>query len=379
MRIVVDENIPYGCEAFGRIGTVISMHGRAITNTVLRDVDALIIRSITKVNDSLLEGTRVRFVGTCTIGEDHVDKEYLRSRDIAFSSAPGCNANSVAEYVIAALLELSNRYNFSLQEKSLGIIGVGNVGSKVFEKASILGMHSLLNDPPLKDLTGEERYRPLTELLGCDIITLHTPLTKSGKYPTYHLVDAEFIEKLKPEAILVNTARGSVVDNEALRIALKRNSIRTSVLDVWENEPSPDIELLKYTAIATPHIAGYSFDGKVNGTKQIFDALCRFLHLDILWNPKEVLPAPPVPEYVVDPQDPHVVRKAVSTIYDICADDAAFRKIETVSPAERSIYFDRLRKEYPVRREFCNTRIRFTQPDAKLAQVFRGLGFFVAN
>lgn len=377
MNLVVDENIPYGREAFGTFGSVKRAPGRSITQDMLANADALIVRSITKVNESLLEGTPVRFVGTCTIGEDHVDKHYLAERGIAFSSAPGCNANSVAEYVVTSLLHLAGKYGFDLSSKRLGIVGVGNVGSKVYRKATALGMPCVLNDPPLAEKTGDAIYRPLCEIRGCDIVTFHTPLNRGGDHPTWHLADRAFLQSLRPGTLVFNTSRGAVVDNAALLEALHTRHIRAAVLDVWENEPTPDMGLLNVTDIATPHIAGYSFDGKVNGTRQVYEALCAFLGTAPVWDPRPLLPPPLVPDIIIDPGMRDAVARAALQVYDLPGDDARMRGICDVAGDHRGAYFDRLRKEYPIRREFFNTRIRLMRPDECLARVFSGIGFTV--
>ncbi|HDP34379.1 MAG TPA: 4-phosphoerythronate dehydrogenase [Candidatus Hydrogenedentes bacterium] len=379
MKIIVDENIPYGKEAFGTLGDVQTAHGRKITPDMLQGADALIVRSITKVNEALLADTLVRFVGTCTIGEDHIDKAYLAANNIAFTSAPGCNANSVGEYIIAALLVLAERYGLRLDEMSLGIVGAGNVGSKVYKKATALSMTCVLNDPPLADATGDPIYRPVDEILECDVVTLHTPLERGGKYPTWHLGDKEFIRWLKPSAILINSSRGAVVDNFALEEALRTEDIRAAVLDVWENEPTPNTELLRLTDIATPHIAGYSFDGKVNGTTQVYEALCAFLGGEPTWTPQEVLPPPPVPELLVNPDEADPLTGAVLSVYDIMTDDMGMREILELPRENHAAHFDGLRKNYPVRREFFNTTVRLSRPDETLAQRLAGIGFSVAE
>ena len=379
MNILVDENIPYGLEAFGTLGSVRRAHGRAITREMLADVDALIVRSITKVNASLLDGTPVRFVGTCTIGEDHVDKQYLAQRGTAFSSAPGCNANSVAEYVVTALFLLAAKYGFDLSSKRLGIVGVGNVGSKVYRKAAALGMTCVLNDPPLAEKTGDPVYRPLDEILECDIVTFHTPLNKGGDHPTGHLADRAFLQSLRPGTILFNTSRGAGVDNGALKAAMGSGHLHAAVLDVWENEPTPDVELLQAVDIVTPHIAGYSFDGKVNGTRQIYEALCGVLGTEATWDPKSMLPPPPIPELAVDPDAPGAVAQAALAVYDLPGDDKRMRGIASLPAAEQGAYFDRLRKEYPVRREFFNTRVCLTRPNEAVSSVLSGIGFTVVS
>lgn len=379
MRILADENIPYAREAFEQLGGVVQMPGRAITRDALRDTELLIVRSITKVGPSLLEGTPVCFVGTCTIGEDHIDKAWLAEQGIGFSSAPGCNANSVAEYLVAALLALAERHRLDLDRLSLGIVGVGNVGSKVARKAEALGLACVLNDPPLAGQTGDTKYRPIEEILACDIVTLHVPLTRDGPHPTFHLVDKAFLERMKPGAILINTSRGAVVDGNRLLAALETGRLRGCVLDVWENEPAIDVNLLECVDIGTPHIAGYSFDGKVNGTMQVYAAACRHLGVEPAFDVTPLLPEPPVPAVTVYPDEPDALALAVRTVYDIMADDAAMRELLFLPDEERPARFDALRKHYPVRREFFNTRVELAQPDETLENRLSGIGFSAAH
>ncbi len=382
MKILVDENIPYGLEAFGSLGEVETAPGRSITRDMLLDVDALMVRSITKVNAELLDGTPVRFVGTATIGEDHIDKAWLAEQGIGFTSAPGCNANSVAEYIVAALLELRQRYALDFSTMSLGVVGVGNVGSKVVQKAKALGLKVVQNDPPLAEQTGDPVYESLEAVQACDIITFHVPLNKTGPHPTHQLADKAFLTDLKESALLFNTSRGAVVDNKALKDHLGENKLREAVLDVWESEPTPDLELLSRCFIATPHIAGYSFDGKVNGTVQIYQALCAHLGLKASWSPKKLLPPPdcPVWEAPDEYEDPFsVLHQAVRAVYPILEDDVRMRGILEVAPKDRGAYFDRLRKEYPRRREFQNTKVVLDDCDTDLKQCFVAMGFQVAH
>mgnify|MGYP005841134533 CR=1 FL=1 len=378
MKILADENIPYVREAFAALGAVETIGGRAITSERARDADILLIRSITRVNRALLDGSRVRFVGSATIGEDHVDKSYLAERGIAFASAPGCNANSVGDYIVSALLALAESFDLDLSAMSLGVIGVGNVGRNVAAKAAALGLTCVWNDPPLARDTGDVRYRPLEDALACDIVTLHVPLTKTGPDATVHMADASFFRRLNPGAFFINSSRGAVVDESALMSALREGRVKACVLDVWENEPDIDVELLNRAFIGTPHIAGYSFDGKVNGTRQIYEAACRFLGRPPTWDPAPLLPPPDCPEVRVDgssarPQDE--VRKAVFAVYDVRRDDAAMRKIRSEPPDRRRAFFDHLRKNYPRRRECFLTRAVVTPPNDALASRLRGLGF----
>jgi len=378
MKIIVDENMPYGREAFSTLGEVVTMPGRAMDAAAVADADILAIRSITKVNAALLEGSKVRFVGTATIGEDHVDKAYLAEKGVGFSSAPGCNANSVGQYITEALLELAAAYDFRLHGTKLGIVRVGNVGSRVLNKASAMGMKCVLNDPPLQRQTGDEKYRPIDEIFDCDIITLHVPLTKEGPDATYRLVDEIFLRRMKPGSILINSARGAVVDGTALEEALSGGHLKAAVLDVWEDEPNVDLELFEKVFIGTPHIAGYSFDGKVNGTRQIYEAACAFLSLEPTWDPSPLLPAPECPEVRVNGATENAeatLREAVRSVYDIWNDDKAMRGLFDVAEADRGALFDKLRKNYPRRREFFNTRAVITPRNPELELIFSGVGF----
>jgi erythronate-4-phosphate dehydrogenase len=259
----------------------------------------------------------------------------------------------------------------------LGIVGVGNVGRRVWKKAGALGLDCVLNDPPRFDTEGGDPvFRPTEDILDCDIITFHVPIEKTGPYATWHLADQSFLSRLKPGAILINSSRGAVVDNQALKAALREGLLRAAVLDVWEGEPRVDTELLELVDIATPHIAGYSFDGKVNGTRQVYEALCASLNLAPGWDPSPLLPVPDCPQLTVNPDDPGALSGAVRAVYEIMAEDARMREmLALATPEERSACFDRLRKEYPRRREFFNTRVTFARPDAALERVFSGVGF----
>ncbi|MFM1920433.1 MAG: Erythronate-4-phosphate dehydrogenase [Candidatus Hydrogenedentota bacterium] len=367
MRIIADQNIPFALEAFGTLGEVETMPGRQIAREHLAGADALIVRSITRVDAALLEGTPVRFVGTCTIGEDHVDKAWLAERGIGFASAPGCNANSVSEYVVAALLEL----DAIRPGASLGVVGFGHVGRKVAAKARALGLRVVVNDPPLEAVTAEPIYRPLAEALACDVVTLHVPFEKGGEYPTRHLANETFLAAMKPGGILINTSRGGVADSSALLTALGSCQLRACVLDVWEGEPKLPRQLLERAALATPHIAGYSFDGKVNGTEQIYRALCAHLKKPPTWDPAVGLPAPEVPEIYGDGA---TLRDIVRQVYDIRIDDAGIREALALPDEEQPQRFDQLRKEYRRRREWRHTTVRGVT-DAGMRKLLEGLGF----
>jgi len=380
MKIVVDENIPFGTEAFGRLGEVVTVKGRAISRDIVRDADALIVRSVTRVDADLLEGSAVRFVGTATIGFDHVDREYLERRGIGFASAPGSNANSVAEYVVAALLVLGRRKGFRLENKTIGIVGVGNVGSRVAQKAEALGMRVLRNDPPLQRETGDPRFLPLEALFDADIITFHVPLTRSGPDATLHLINAALLDRLGRGTILLNTSRGAVADSEALLEAAETGKLGGLVLDVFENEPEINPALVEAADIATPHIAGYSLDGKVNGAAMVYRAACEFFGKPLEWDPAEALPEPPCPELraAAGRDDEDALRDLVLAVYDIEADDRRLRKIVSMPSNERGAYFDHLRKTYPVRREFHNTLVECESGvGERLRGKIAGIGFKV--
>lgn len=378
MLIIADENIPYVKEGFAEFGDVIPVHGRKITKDIIKNADILLVRSITKVNADLLEGTSVRFVGTATIGYDHIDLDYLNSKKITFASAPGSNANSVAEYVVSALLELEQNHGYKLHGKKIGIVGVGNVGSRVAKKVPALGLFPVLYDPPLAEkMNNYPLFEHFENILECDIITFHVPLEKMGQYPTYHMADNHFFGKLKKGTVLINTSRGAVVETESLLNAIEQEIISYSIIDVWENEPNINIDLLKKVTIGTPHIAGYSFDGKVNGTYQLYVSLCCFLNRIPSWDYKKNLPDPPHKEIIISENKPMLFHSIVHQIYNINADDKALREIQYKPEQERGPFFDFLRKSYPIRREFHNTTIRFYKEDTVLENQLDRLGFKV--
>lgn len=378
MQIIADQNIPFVKECFSSIGQVSLCAGRQITPAAVKDADLLLVRSVTDVNAQLLDNSKVKFVATATIGTDHIDLDYLKNRGIAFSAAPGSNANSVAEYITCALLTIAERRHISLSGKSLGIVGVGNVGSRVAKKAAALGLKVMLNDPPLHRQTNDPKYLPLKDLYNCDFITLHTPLTKTGPDKTYHLADEKLFSSLKSGIVFLNTSRGGVMDTISLKKAIQSKRISACLLDVWENEPNIDTELLAMVDLASPHIAGYSYDGKVAGMIMIYEAACNFLKIKPLRTINDFLPPPPIPaidldEVSGDPQT--VIRHLTKRIYDIESDDARTRQILTTPPAEQGKFFDKLRKDYPIRREFQNTVI--STKNAVLAKILAGIGFSV--
>ncbi len=377
MHIIADENIPAVAAAFGTLGEVTLVNGRTLGAAQLVDADILLVRSVTRVNEQLLAGSPVRFVGSATIGFDHVDRSYLAARGIGFATAPGSNATSAAEYVVAALLELARRRGSPLAGCSAGIIGCGNVGSRVRARLSALGMHCCINDPPRAAAGIADDYVDLAHALSCDVVTLHVPLVREGPHPTYHLLDAAALEQLRPGSILVNTARGAAIDNAALDDLLAQGDDIDVVLDVWEGEPDIRLSLLERAAIGTAHIAGYSLDGKLRGTALVYAAACAYLGCEPCWDVNSVLPAAaPVTVHGGDElRAEDVARAAVAGCYDIGADDTALRVLGTLGAAARPGYFDRLRKEYPVRREFAVTPLQVDAVNELQCRLLAGLGF----
>jgi erythronate-4-phosphate dehydrogenase len=368
--------MPYAEDAFSTLGETIALEGRSICAADIKDADLLATRSTTKVNAALLEGSTVRFVGTATIGTDHLDIDYLESRGIHWCFSPGCNANSVSEYVTAALLCLADRHGFSLRGKTIGIIGVGNVGRKVVEKAEALGMNVLQNDPPRQRTEPDnDSFCDLNTLLtNSDIVTIHVPITKSGPDKTMHLADASFFSRMKPGSIFINAARGAVVNSDDLLEAIRSGHIARTVLDTWEGEPAFRRDLLQAVDIGTPHIAGHSFEGKVAGTVMVYQAACRFLGIEPTWSPDALLPPPLVPQATItagSKPGERVLWEVVKQLYDIESDDARLR----AETDDRTALFDSLRKNYPIRREFRFTSVTINNTSTQLQNTFERLGF----
>ncbi|MFL0796603.1 MAG: 4-phosphoerythronate dehydrogenase [Cellvibrionaceae bacterium] len=348
MKIIADENIPLVEEYFGTLGQVVTLPGRTISAEDVRDADALIVRSVTQVNEALLSGSSVKFVGTCTIGIDHLDTQWLDSQIIAWASAPGCNANSVVEYIFSALAAL----NVDWRQKRFGIIGCGNVGGALYRRLTALGLHCDIYDP----LLDQKKNPSLTELdvvLQNDIVCCHAPLTKTGDSPSFHLLNKDNLSQLKKNAVLINAGRGAVIDNNALLQLLDRRADLTVVLDVWEGEPKPLIPLLDKVQLATPHIAGYSFDGKEKGTEMIFQALSQALE-NTGGSLKGAVGGDSLNDTRILPETLST-EESILAAYDIREDDARMRKqLAGLHGHALAEQFDLLRKNYPVRREFHN-------------------------
>ncbi|GGK61356.1 4-phosphoerythronate dehydrogenase PdxB [Amphritea balenae] len=365
LNIVADENIPALESLFDCFGKITRIPGRSMKKSDLKEADILLVRSVTKVDRALLEGTPVSFVGTATIGTDHIDQHWLHEQGIGFSSAPGCNADAVAEYVLSNLLLVAREQGFDLLDKVVGIVGVGNVGRRLQRRLERLGVKLLLNDPP-RQSAGTEGMVPLDQLLKeADIICLHTPLVKDGKYPSHHLLNQDNLPLVKQGAVLLNAGRGPVIDNTAL---LNWHLIRedvTLLLDVWEDEPRVGSELAERVRIGTPHIAGYSLDGKIRGTWMLYNAFCEHRGLVPDVDFKQCLSE--IVQPVVKLTGKEDLTDIIHMIYDPADDHARFMSSldDAAMQPER---FDQLRKQYPVRREFAAAGFS----GAKLASDLKG-------
>lgn len=376
MRILADENIPLVEAFFGSFGEIRRQPGRAFSADALAEADVLLVRSVTRVNADLLAGSPVRFVGTCTIGTDHLDQDYLAAADIAWASAPGCNARGVVDYVLGSLLALAEVAGCRLDERCYGVVGAGQVGSRLVEVLRGLGCRVLVCDPPRQEREGGD-FVSLDEVLEhCDAISLHTPLSADGRWPTRHLLDAERLARLRPGAWLINASRGAVVDNAALHALLMRRPDVEAVLDVWEGEPLVDVALAEHCRIATPHIAGYSLEGKARGTAQIYRAFCAHLGLQPELELDSLLPEAWLPQLTLhaDADPDWAVAALCRAVYDPRRDDADFRRSLRGGEPERRAEFDRLRKAYPPRREIPGLKVELRGQAPELAARIRALG-----
>ncbi len=373
IKIIADENIPFLKGVLEPFSDISYMPGRQITNQEVKDADALLIRTRTLCNEELLGNSRVRFIGTATIGYDHIDKDYCDKAGIKWVSAPGCNSYSVQQYIAAALLRIASENGFSLKDKTIGIVGVGNVGKKVEKLAGIMGMRIILNDPPRARKEKNIRFSGLETLLNeSDIVTLHVPLYLSGRDKTFHLIDSDALRMMKEGSWLINTSRGEVADTEALKHAITNERIGGTVLDVWENEPELDIPLMHMAFLATPHIAGYSTDGKANGTVTIVRELSSFFGFPLNdWSPEQI-PPPRFPEISIDCNgkgSEEIIRRSVFHTYNIIEDDVKLRFDPSL--------FEKIRGNYPLRREFPAYSVSLRGCSMGIANQLKDLGFKV--
>lgn len=372
MQIVADENIPLLDEFFAAFGDIRRYPGRAIDRAALGDAEVLLVRSVTRVDRALLQGSKVRFVGTCTIGTDHLDLEYFAEAGIAWSSAPGCNARGVVDYVLGCLLTLAERSGARLPELRYGVVGAGQVGGRLVEVLRGMGWDVRVCDPPRQAAEGGDFVDLPSILRDCDVISLHTPLDAG----TRHLIGATELPQLKPGAWLINASRGAVVDNAALKAHLQGGADLLVALDVWEGEPLVDAELAALCQLATPHIAGYSLDGKLRGTAQIYQAYCRAMQLDEAVQLSDLLPAPWLE--AVQLHESADIGWALASlcrmVYDPRRDDADFRRALVGDDGQRRGAFDALRKHYPYRREIEGLPVTLSGDAAHLAQLATALG-----
>ena len=373
MKIVTDDKIPFLKGILEPYAEVIYLPGKQISNKILKDADALLTRTRTKCTESLLKGTRIKFIGTATIGFDHIDTQFCEKNKIFWTNAPGCNSYSVQQYMAASLLKIAAEFRFSLKGRTIGIVGVGNVGTKVEKFARILGMNVLLNDPPRARNEGQKDFVDLgTILYKSDIVTLHVPLNVVGEDCTWHLFDEKSFKKMKKGTWFINTSRGEVTETGALKQALASGKLAGAVLDVWDNEPDIDLDLMSKTFLATPHIAGYSTDGKANGTAIIVNSLCSFFSLPLKeWYPG-IVPKPEKPVISISgvgKAGEDIIREAVFHTYNIDEDNINLR----FAPAD----FEKQRGDYKTRREFNAFTVKLNGGTKHTRKMLERLGFKV--
>ncbi len=377
MKIVADENIPLLTRFFGDLGDIVKLPGREINAEHLKDADFLIVRSVTKVDKPLLESSPVKFVGTCTIGTDHLDMDYLDHRGIRYSNAPGCNANSVVEYVLSCLSILTETHGLDWSTVTVGIVGYGNVGSLLGARLEKLGIHYKACDPFLDN----ESLVSFEEVIKCDLVTLHVPLSTDGPHPTFHMIDRSVLEGMRADQILINASRGAVINNESLDCFLDAQPQFTAILDVWEQEPDLNVSLARKVFIGTPHIAGYSYDGKVLGTEMIYRALCQFLGLPSRHASGQFLEEPPLAKmaFTSNADIDWSIHTAIRACFDVRHDHSLLQASLRLPDKERWDAFDRFRKNYRCRREFSGVKIQLKKVSPALLGKFRSLGFNVKS
>lgn len=374
MKIVADRYLPAVANTLAGCAEVELREPRDITNASLKDCDALLVRTVTRVDERLLKDTPVRFVGTATSGSDHVDTAYLAANGIGFADAAGSNARPVAEYVLSAMAVLCEQSGTHMTDHVVGIVGCGHVGSQLASLLETLGVVTLLNDPPLADQGDTRDFHDLDTILEADIVTLHVPYTAAGSYPTANLLDADLLQQMKPGSWLVNTSRGGVVNEEALKRAAGEQGLQ-AVLDVWEHEPVIDTGLVAAARLATPHIAGYSLDAKLRATAMVCQALCAYFDLGTLRQAPghDVIEPLALPLSGADFDDQ--ARLAILNSYDIRGDAATMQRLLRLPAAEQAAFFTRLREDYLLRREFSSLILELEQAAVTLAERFERLGF----
>lgn len=375
MKFIIDDKIPYIKGALEPFGEVIYLPGTKTTPDVVKDADAIITRTRTICNKKLLSGSTVKFIATATIGYDHIDTEYCKQTGIEWTNAPGCNSKSVEQYIASTLFIMAAQNGFQLKDKTIGIVGVGQVGSKVAKLCELIGMKVLLNDPPRERTEGSDQFVSLQHIISkADIITFHVPLKIKGDDATFHLADTLFYSSLERCPIIINTCRGEVTDTFATETAYERGQISGLVIDCWENEPNIDKNLLQLVSLATPHIAGYSKDGKANGTKMSIQAISRHFNLGIdNWQPTGVdLPKQTIISLDgLNRTEEEIIGQAILFTYDIREDDKQLRA--------NTPNFEQLRGDYPVRREFPIFSIQHKNINNETLNKLSMLGFNIDN
>jgi erythronate-4-phosphate dehydrogenase len=394
VQIVADENIPLLEQFFSEFGEIRKVAGRTMTNEDLKNADILLVRSITKVNEALIADSPVKFIGTCTIGTDHIDLKYLKTinqqrkannqQKIAFSSAPGCNAEAVVDYVLSAISVLIDKRDQIFQDISVGIIGVGNVGLRLRRRLEAMGVAVIAVDP-FKEAVEVGQLSRLDDVLKADVVSLHIPIThveEVAEHATYHLINEQRLQQMKPNACLINSCRGSVVDNEALKIHMDNHAEFESIIDVWEGEPNLDLQLMNRCLLATPHIAGYSLDGKMRGTEQVYQACCQTFGLPIRNKLAQYLPEPSIKKIKFGDSVPvrQALRTAIRAVYEVRVDDGIMRSTLLRTGGEAQAMreqFDLLRKNYPLRRDIPTMRVEVPGKRQDLKNALEAAGFDV--
>ncbi len=378
MKIVADKAIPHARRFFSTLGDVTLLDSRDITPATIGDADCLLVRSVTRVDRTLLRGSRLKCVATNSSGTDHVDLDYLNARAIPLFDAKGCNANAVAEYVLSCLFVLSEQHGVELQGKSVGIIGCGHVGARLRHLLHTVGVETRVYDPFIKDENDYFIFRDLDSVLSSDVITLHVPLTTTGEYPTAQMVGRNFLGRLKTDVIFINTARGGVVNEQDLIEFARQNRMSHLLLDVWDNEPYIDDELFGLATLATPHIAGYSAAARLNATRLVYEQVCGWFDINPTADAGILFPGESAElnlsgfERATD-----AIRTAVLASYDVRSDCAALTGLRDIEPDKRGAFFASLRVEYPFRREFPALRVVLSDNQGLLGDKLSSLGFSI--
>lgn len=371
MKIIADNNIPFLKGVAEFFGDVTYLSGADFSKENIKDADTLIVRTVTRFDRKNLEGSNIKLICSATIGYDHIDTDYCENHGIEWRNAPGCNSGSVQQYIASALITIARKKQFSLKDKTIGIIGVGNVGTKVASICKLLGMRVILNDPPREKAEGVNEFVSIDKIKKeADIITFHTPLSKTDEFPTFHLADKTFFESLEKKPVIINSARGGIIDTEAVKQAVKDNLISGVIADCWENEPDIDLQYMEVTDIATPHIAGYSADGKANATRMSLTSLAEFWSLDK--TPIDKITVPQVSNPIIE----YNKFQGISTIENII--------LHTYNPLSDCVpflnapsQFSCLRGHYPLRREYsAYTIINSSNPDE--AAALHAMGFNIS-